>query len=178
MRHWAAMHPALRAVLVGAAVCAVILGAGLIGGSPLEDAIANAVFYGMAFGGVLFFVSQSFRATADGIDREGRMLVYLRHPNALPGSLHANWEMGVAALGPGRIDFQPAVDDELIPSGHAKAFGALRVLSPPRNARRSDTRQGLPHRVQIIVLDSGGGVIEIAASPESLRTIQESIQST
>jgi hypothetical protein len=170
------MHPALRAVLVGAVACAVILGAGLIGGSPPEDAIANAVFYGLAFGGVLFFISQSFRASTGKPRKDGRMPVYLRYPNALPGSLHAHWEMGVAALGPGRIDFQPAVYDESVRSGRSRALTALSILSPPRTARHLDTRQGVPHGFQIIALESSGGVVEIAASPATIRTIQDAIR--
>jgi len=169
------MHPALRAVLVGGAVCAVILVAGVIAGNPLEDAVANAVFYGLAFGGVLFFRSQSFRASAGRPHKDGRMPVYLRYPNALPGSLHAHWEIGVAALGPGRIDFQPAMYDESIQSGHSKALSALSILSPPRPAHHIDTRQGVPHEFQIIALQSRAGVIEIAASPESVQAIQDSI---
>jgi hypothetical protein len=170
------MHPALRAVLAGLAVCAVILGAGLIGGIPLEDAIANSVFYGLAFGGVLFFISQSFRASVDRPRKDGPVPVFLRYPNALPGSLHANWEKGVAAVGPGRIDFQPAVYDQSIQSGRIKALTTLSILSPPRTARHIDARQGVPHGFQIIGLESSGGVIEIAASPATLRTIQDSVR--
>jgi len=171
------MHPALRAVLVGAVACAVFLCAGLVGGSALDDAIANAVFYGLAIGGVLFFISQSLRPPADRRDKDGRMTVYVRYPNALPGSLHAHWEMGVAALGAGRIDFQPAVYDESVHGGRSRTLSALSILSPPRRARHLDTRQGVPPGFQIIALESSGGVIEIAAGPAALRTIQDSIRS-
>lgn len=177
MKEWGAMHPALRAALVGAVVWAVILGAGVASGSPLDDALANAVFYALLAGGGLFFAAKQVRATAGTLDRDGQALVYLRYPNSLPGSLSGIWEMGVATPGPCRIDFQPAVYDELIPSGRSKVLAALRVLSPPRKATHKDSKQGLPFDFQIITLESDRGVIEIAASIDILQRIQEAIGS-
>lgn len=175
MREWGAMHPALRAVLVGAAVCAVILGAGLLAGSPADDAIANAVFYALIFSGVIFLTARRSRATSAELDRAGQSLMYLRYPNSLPGSLSGIWEMGFATAGPGRIDFQPALNDELVPSGRNKALTALRVMSLPRKASHKDTHQGLPVAFLIITLESDSGIIEVAANLHTLQKIQKDI---
>ena len=155
----------------------IILGAGLLAGGPADDALANAVFYALIFGGGLFFTAKRIRATADRLRRDGQTLVYLRYPNALPGSLSGIWEMGVVTTGPGRIDFQPAVYDELIPSGRSRALTALQVLSPPRKATHQETKQGLPAGFQIITFESDRGVIEIAANVDTLRKIQEDVGS-
>lgn len=178
MREWAAKHPALLAIVVGAAVCSITLGAGLILGESLEDAIANAVFYGLIFGGGLFFISQGFPKTSAGLDENGQSLMYLRYTEAPPGSLRGMWEMGLASPAPGRIEFQPAIDDELIPSGRSRVLTGLGVMSPGRKAMHHDNKQGLPLGFQIVTVDSDGGVIEIAASPRTLQKIRQVVGPT
>lgn len=103
--------------------------------------------------------------------------MFLRYPNSLPGSLSGIWQMGVATPAPGRIDFQPAVYDELIPSGRSRALTGLNVSpAPARKADRHDNKQAVPLAYQIISMESDGGVIEIAASPDTLQKIQEAVQ--
>jgi len=89
MRKWGEMHPALRAVLVGAAACAVILAASLIAGQSLDDAAANAIFYAMMIGGVVFFMTKRFQTAAERLDEHGDLVVFLRFPQSSPGSLNS-----------------------------------------------------------------------------------------
>lgn len=173
MREWGAKHPGLKATLVGAAVGAIILVASLITGGGLDDALANAIFYGLLLGGGLFFVSQGFRETAAPLAGNGQALMFLRYPGAPPGSLRGTWETGIASTDAGWINFQPAVHDTLAPTGRSKALTGLRVVSPPRRPQHKDTQQGLPPGFRIMNLDSDGGAIEIAASPATLRKIQD-----
>jgi hypothetical protein len=101
----------------------------------------------------------------------------LRYPNRLPGSLSGVWQMGIATPAPGRIDFQPAVYDELIPSGRSRALTGLRATGiPPRSASRDDNKQAVPSGFQVITLDSDGGAIEIAATPATLQKIQDAVE--
>jgi hypothetical protein len=84
--------------------------------------------------------------------------------------------MGVAAPAPGRIDFQPSVYDELIPSGRSRALTGLHLTGmPPRVAGRNDQKQGVPFGSQIITMESDGGIVEIAASPATVAKIMEAV---
>lgn len=175
MREWGAMHPALRALLVGVLTCGVVLAAGLIGGSSLDDAIANAVFYALVFGGGVFFATKRFQQPAGTLDENGQVMMFLRYPNAAPGSLGGIWQKGIASAASGRIDFQPAVNDELIPSGRSKTLTGLTVLALPRKPGHHDIQQGVPFGFQIITMESDKGIIDIAASPGTLQKIQEGL---
>jgi len=178
MRKWGGMHPALRAVLVGAAACAVILAAGLIAGESLEDAIANAVFYALMIGGGVFFLTKRFPTAAEKLDEHGTLVIFLRFPGSPPGSLSSIWRMGIARPGAERIDFQPIVDDTLIPNGRSKALTGLGAAAiPTRKTDRHDHQQDVPLDFQILTLDSDDGVIEIAASRATLQKIERAVGS-
>lgn len=85
--------------------------------------------------------------------------------------------MGVGTPSPGRIDFQPAVYDELIPSGRSRALTGLRTTGlPPLTAGRDDKKQAVPFDFEVITLDSDGGVIEVAASPATVKKILEAVR--
>jgi len=178
MRKWGEMHPALRAVLVGALACAVILAAGLIAGGSPDDAIANAVFYALMVGGGVFFLTKRFPTTAEKLHEHGDLVVFLRFPDSSPGSLSSIWQMGIARPGARRIDFQPIVDDTLIPSGRSKALTGLGTSGVPvRKVNRHDNQQGVPLDFRILTLDSDGGVIEIAAGPANLQKLEHAVES-
>jgi len=172
MRKWGEMHPAFRAVLVGVVAFAAILAAGLILGGNLEDAVANAAFYALLIGGGVFFLAR-FPTDTARLDEPGRFVIFLRFPDSSPGSLSSAWQVGIASPGPGRIDFQPTVHDELIPSGRSKALTKVRTTeSPPRKANRHDGKQEVPLDFHVISLSTDRGVIEIAASPATLQDLQ------
>ncbi|MDQ0768898.1 hypothetical protein QF031_001647 [Pseudarthrobacter defluvii] len=179
MRKWGELHPALRAVLVGVVAWAVILAIGLIVGASLEDAIANAVFYALMIGGGLFFLTKRFPTSTATLDDQDKSVMFLRFPHSPPGSLSSSWQRGIASPGPGRIDFQPALYEQLVPSGRSKALTGLRATdSPPRKANHHDHQQDVPLDFLVVVMESDGGVIEIAASPATLRKIQQDVGST
>ncbi len=175
MRKWGEMHPALRAVLVGVVAFAAILAAGLIVGGDLDDAVANAAFYALMIGGGVFFLTR-FPTDIAKLNEPGTLVIFLRLPDSSPGSLSSTWQVGIASPGPGRIDFQPTVHNELIPSGRSKALTGLRATgSPPRKASRHDGKQEVPLDFHIISLNSDRGVIEIAASPATLQNLQRAV---
>lgn len=176
MRKWGEIHPALRAVLVGAVACAVILVASLFAGQSLEDAMANAIFYGLMIGGGVFFMTKRFQTAAERLDEHGDLVVFLRFPRSSPGSLSSVWRMGIAVPGAQRIEFQPIVDDSLTPSGRGMTFTGVGLADiPVRKADRHDNQQDVPFDFRIITLDSDGGVVEIAAGPATLQKIQDAI---
>ena len=103
--------------------------------------------------------------------------MFLRYPNALPGSLSGVWQMGVATPAPGRIDCQPAVYEDLVPSGRSRALTGLGATqSPPRKTGRHDNKQAVPYNFTVITFESDGGPIEIAASPDTLQKIQDAVE--
>jgi hypothetical protein len=144
----------------------------------LDQAIFGAVFYALLVGGSCYFTVKRLRKTAAKLEEHGQAVMFLRYPNSLPGSLSGIWDMGVATPAPGRIEFQPAVYDTLVPTGRSKSLTGLRVLSPPRQRDRTDSKQGIPAGFQVMALQSDRGVIEIAASPETLQKIQETLDPT
>jgi hypothetical protein len=164
--------------LVGGAGGVLILAVDLLLARRLDQATFNAIFYALFIGGGWYFTMKKFRKTAARLAEHGQTVMFLRYPNSLPGSLSGIWDMGVATPAPGRIEFQPAVYDTLVPTGRSKSLTGLRVLAAPRRRERNDKKQGIPSRFQIMALQSDGEVIEIAASPETLQKIQETLEST
>jgi hypothetical protein len=175
---WRVLPPGVRVALIGAVAFAVYVGTNLlIFRDRLDDALFSALVYSLVVAGGLYFTQKRFRRTAARLEEHGQSLMFLRYPNNLPGSLSGVWQMGIATPGPGRIDFQPAVYDELIPSGRGRALTGLRSTGlPPRMASRNDNKQAVPFGFQIIALNSDGGVIEIAASPATLQKIQDAVE--
>jgi hypothetical protein len=177
MKRWRELPSGLRIAVVGTVAFAFYMGAGLIFGDEFDSALVSGLFYGVIFAGGTYFTQRRFRRTAARLDEHGQSLMFLRYPNTLPGSLSGVWQMGIANAAPGRIDFQPAVYDELIPSGRSKALTGLHITDPaPRTATRNDYRQAVPFDYQIITLDSDGGVIEIAATPATLQRITDAVE--
>lgn len=153
------------------------MGGGLIFGDAFDSALVSGLFYALILAGGTYFTQKRFRRTTARLDEKGQSLMFLRYPNSLPGSLSGVWQMGIATPAPGRIDFQPAVYDELIPSGRSRAFTALRTTGmPPRVSTRQDNKQAVPLGFQIITLESDSGVIEIAASPASLQKLLDAVE--
>ena len=175
---WRELPPGLRVVVIGVLVFATYLGMNLLlFRDRFDDALFTALFYTLVIAGGLHFTQKRFRKTKARLDEQGQSLMFLRYPNARPGSLSGVWQMGIASPTAGRIDFQPAVYDELIPSGRSRAIAGLQAIGmPPRIASRNDNKQGVPFGFQIITLDSDGGVIEIAASPATLKKIQDAVE--
>ncbi|WP_146033109.1 hypothetical protein [Arthrobacter sp. AFG20] len=175
MKRWAAEHPfrvaAMAVVLGWGAVVAV----DMIRGRPLEDALFNASFWMAAVAVIGYFTWKRSRKTADRLSQRGQILLYLRYPDARPGSLSGIWNMGVATLEQGRIEFQPAVYDTLEPSGRSTALTGIEALSVPRLLSRQDAKYVSQRLFQVVTFASDVGRIEIAASPGSFQTIRETV---
>jgi hypothetical protein len=179
LREWGAKHPGPLAVVAGVTGAVLSLVIDLLFARGLDQAIFNAVFYALLVGGSCYFTVKRLCKTAARLVEHGQAVMFLRYPNSLPGSLSGIWDMGVATPAPGGIEFQPAVYDTLVPRGRNKSLTGLRVLSPPRQRDRTDSKQqGIPAWFQVMALQSDGGVIEIAASLETLQRIQETFEST
>ncbi|UKA53540.1 hypothetical protein LFT45_17745 [Arthrobacter sp. FW305-BF8] len=177
MREWAAEHPVLNAVLVGVAGGILWSGVSLIVGGTIGMAAANGVFYGLALGAMTYFAQKRFRKTDARLDEQGKSLVFLRYPNARPRSLSTIWQMGIAGAGPGRIDFQPSVYEDLVPTGRSKALTGLSAMSSPRIVDRDDIKQGVPAGFHMVTLESDQGVLDVAAVPATLQKIQDAVLS-
>jgi len=176
MRKWAAEHPVLSSALFAILVGVVVLIVDILLGRKLDTAIANTVFWMLFFWGSSYFAQKRTRKTKARLDEHGQSLMFLRYPDSRPGSLSGVWQMGVATPAPGRIDFQPVVYEDLVPTGRSRALTGLHsVPSPPRKADRHDNKQAVPYGFQIINMDSDGGPIEIAASPDVIRKIQDDV---
>ncbi|MDQ1053097.1 hypothetical protein QE394_001025 [Arthrobacter sp. SORGH_AS 212] len=177
-RDWVGGHPILHAVLVGIATGFLWLGVSLILGRNAGFAAINGIFYGLAVAAMTLFAQRRFRKTDARLDERGQALMFLRYPDARPGSLSTIWQMGIADPAPGRIDFQPAVYEDLVPTGRSKALTGIGSISAPRYAHREDNRHDVPPGFQVVSAESDGGLIEIAARPKTLQRIREAIESS
>lgn len=178
MRKWAAKHPVLSSALFAILGGVVVLFVDMLLGRTLDTAIVNAVFWMLFFWGSSYFAQKRTRKTKARLDEHGQSLMFLRYPDSRPGSLSGVWQMGVATSSQGRIDFQPAVYEDLVPSGRSRALTGLHsTRSQPRKADRRDNKQAVPLGFRVVTFDSDGGPIEIAASPDTLQKIQEAVES-
>jgi hypothetical protein len=172
MRKWIAAH---RRVVLSVVIPAVwVAGIALLvsWGRPLDQAVSSGVMWAVYAAVLWFFQGRRERKTADRLDSEGAMLVYVRYPDSRPGSLSGIWDMGVASFDGKGMKFQPAVYENLEPSGRPITFRALTPRNTePRKIERKEqkylTRQGF----QAIRLTTDKGDIEVAGRPDSLRKI-------
>ncbi|TQJ36756.1 hypothetical protein FBY36_4064 [Arthrobacter sp. SLBN-122] len=135
---WRALPPSLRVAVIGVFAFSFYMGGGLIFGEAFDSALVSGLFYALILAGGTYFTQKRFRGTAARLDERGQSLMFLRYPNSLPGSLSGVWQIAIATPAPGRIDFQPAVYDELIASGRSRALTALRTTGslPARTTSR------------------------------------------
>lgn len=177
MREWAAKHVGLVSVLAGLAGGIMAVAVDVLLGQRLDRAVINSVFFMLFLGGSAFFGQKRLRKIKATLDESGQSLMFLRYPNSLPGSLSGIWQMGVATPVPGRIDFQPAAYEDLVPVGRSRTLtGVHATQSPPRKADRRDNKHAVPYGFKVIALDSDSGTVEIAASPDTLQKIQDAVE--
>lgn len=179
MEKWAAKHPILLSVLAALVGGIVAVAVDVFLGQRLDSAVLNSVFLMLFLGGSAYFGQKRVRKTKARLDEQGQSLMFLRYPDTLPGSLSGVWQMGVATPAPGRIDFQPVVYEDLVPTSRSRALTGLQSApSPPRKSDRHDNKQAVPYGFEVISMDSDGGTNEIAASPDTLQKIQEAVEPT
>lgn len=177
MGEWIAAHR--RIVVLVVLVAAWGAGSALFvsWGRRPEDVLFNGAMWAVFLAGSWYFDAHRQRKIASRLESQSGMLVYIRYPNSLPGSLSGIWNMGVASLaGTGEMTFQPAVYDTLEPSGRPTTFSAMTAVSnEPRTSDRKDNKYVTQRGFQAIRLASDKGNIEAAAQPETLRKILDAI---
>lgn len=148
MGKWMAAHRRMVALVVLVAAWGAGSALFISWGHHPEDVLFNAGMWAVFLAGSWYFDALRQRNTASTLESRGGMLVYVRYPDSLPGSLSGIWNMGVAtSAGTGGLAFQPAVYDTLEPSGRPTVFGALAVMSDePRTLDRKERRY-VPQRV-------------------------------
>lgn len=93
----------------------------------------------------------------------------IRYPGALPGSLRGGWSSGFADISDGTIKFQTAFDMAGQRKGSVTVLGDLhplgdRAFSDKRTLRRAN---------RVIAVKTDKGEIELAATRESLKFVEE-----
>lgn len=173
MRKWGAEHPVLLAAIVLTLTGVAIFSAKLALGDPVDDAAFSAFFWLIVFGLSWFFTSKRLRNTADRLAERGQVLAYIRYPNSRPGSLSGIWNMGVATLAPGRIEFQPAVYDTLEPSGRATSLTVLGAAPGMRRIARHEKKYVSHPGFQVMTLTTESGDVEVAAGSGTIQKIRD-----
>jgi hypothetical protein len=169
MRQWVHRNPRPAIALALLAAWVVIATGTLAFGRPLLDAFIEATFWTVLSGIALVFELRRTRRVKARLEEKGQIRAFLRYPDALPGSLSGIWNMGIATPGAERIDFQPAVYDTLEPSGRPTQIKVLEVLPGRRPINSKDRKYiGGIDDLQLMSLLTDQGMVEIAASPDSL----------
>jgi hypothetical protein len=120
----------------------------------------------------LFHV-RNVRKTKQRLDAHGQFRVFIRYPDSRPGSLSGIWNQGIATPGAGSILFQPAVYDNLEPSGRPTEL-KVQEVRPERRKVGGKERKYLPaYGYKAVTLLTDGGKVELAARPESLDRLAE-----
>lgn len=174
VKNWVRQHPYL-ALALGYVLFFVVTAAIFLVVDPDDpvDALFTAFFYTLVYWLLALFQIRNMRKTKQRLDEHGQFRVFIRYPDSLPGSLSGIWNQGIATPGAGSIRFQPAVYDNLEPSGRATDFTVQEVL-PERRKVSGKERKYLPaYGFHAMTLLTNGGKVELAASPESLDRLAE-----
>jgi hypothetical protein len=120
MKKWVRRHPYL-ALAPGYLFFFVFTTAAwlVIGSRNLVDALFSAFMNTLVYWLFALFQIRNVRKTRQQLDEHGQFRAFIRYPDSLPGSLSGIWNQGIATPGAGSIRFQPAVYDNLQPSGRA-----------------------------------------------------------
>jgi hypothetical protein len=162
MRKWMTAHRQVVRATVIAVVLAAAVAIWVRLGHPLGQTLVTAAVYAALMVSVHHLTT---RNTDARLDAQGAILVYVRYPDVLPGSLSGIWELGVATFEePARMRFQPAASETLQAVGRATTFSALAAASPePRKINRKE-RKCVPYQVvDAIRLTTDKGDMEVAA---------------
>ncbi|MFJ5697990.1 hypothetical protein [Arthrobacter sp. NPDC093139] len=175
MTTWWNKHPILLTMLVLASGWGVVFTVQLAFGDSFDEAAVSATFWVISVAVIGYVFVRRWKKTEKRLAEAGQVVMYLRYPDARPGSLSAIWNMGVATLAPGTIHFQPSVYDTLEPSGRGTVLTGLEVTSLPRSLNRQDKKHVKQFLFQAMTLSSAAGPIEIAAGPATLEKVREAV---
>lgn len=138
MEEWFIGHRRLAVALALVLEWAVLVAVGLALRRTPIDAIMNSVVWTVMCGMVLAFELRRKARIKVQLDMHGQVLVYVRYPDSLRGSLSGIWNLGIAKPSGKCIDFQPAAYDTSEPSGR-----------PTKRPQRSATRRFLKGMVGV-----------------------------
>ncbi|MGK3710072.1 hypothetical protein [Arthrobacter sp. IK3] len=176
---WIRQHPYL-AVVLGYAIFLVVVTTvvGLTNGSlDVAEILFQALMYSLVYWLPAFFQARTVRRTKERLDAHGQSKAYLRYPDARPGSLSGTWNQGIATPAEGSLRFQPAVYDNLEPSGRATDFVVQEVLPERRKVRRNERKYLWDVGYEVVTLLTDKGRVQVAASPETLDSLVELLAS-
>jgi hypothetical protein len=178
VRKWIAVHRKIVALGILAVAYAAGMALFVTWGRPLDETLISAAIWFVFTVVAWYFDARRQRKTAARLADQGGLLIYIRYPDSLPGSLSGIWNMGVATFrGAAPMTFQPAVYDTLEPSGRATTFTALAPVSTePRKIGWKERWHFSRPGFQVIRLATDKGDIEVAAAPDSLRKILDVIR--
>lgn len=172
MRTWVTVHRKTVVVLVLVAVWSAAVALLVSWGQRPDQVLLSSAMWAVFVAGSWYADARRQRRTTSKLDAQGRMLVYIRYPDSLPGSLSGLWNMGVATFDEAALTFQPAVYDTLEPSGRPTTLRVLGVRSSePRKIERKETKYLTHVGFKAIRLSTDKGDVEIAGRPESLSKI-------
>lgn len=178
MKDWIRGHPYLALALGYVLVYALAAAVGLVfdprhPATVMLRAFTNTLIYWL----FALFRIRNVRKTKQRLDARGQFRAFLRYPNSRPGSLSGIWNQGIATPGSGSIRFQPAVYDNLEPSGRPTELKVREVLPERRKVGGKERRYMPAYGFQAVTLLTDEGNVELAASPESLDGLVRAVAS-
>ncbi|MGW9403688.1 hypothetical protein ACWGQ2_06930 [Arthrobacter sp. NPDC055585] len=176
MKNWIRLHP-YRALALGYVVFFVLTAATrfVIGPRDLFDAVVGAFTYTSVYWLLALAQIRSVWKTNQRLEEHGQFKAYIRYPDSRPGSLNDIWNQGIATPGSGSVRFQPAVYDNLVPSGQATEFTVLEVLPGRRKITGKERKYLQAYGYLALTLLTDKGKVQLAASPESLDRLTEAL---
>ncbi len=178
MKKWVRRHPYLALALgyVPLFVFATAVWLVMISRNFL-DAVFSAFMNTLVYWLLALFQLRRSRATKARLDENGQFRAYVRYPDSLPGSLSGIWNQGIATVEAGVIHFQPAVYENLRPSGRPTDFKVHEFPLERRKVTGKERRYLPGYGFRAVTLLTDEGKVELAASPESLDRLAEAVGS-
>lgn len=177
MRTWARHHP-YAALAVGYIVFFLISTAIWLAfhDGNLADAAAGAGMNTLVYWLLAIFHIRNLRRTAARLRARGQVRVFIRYPDSRPGSLSAIWNQGIATPAAGLLEFQPAVYDNLEASGRPTTLRIHEVQPERRKVTGKDRKYLTGFGIRALTLLTDHGTVEVAANPESLDRLAETVR--
>lgn len=178
MKNWVRRHPYLALGFGYVLVYVLAAGIWLVFDSSDPATVMFRTFTNtLVYWLFALFRVKNVRKTKQRLDAEGQFRAFLRYPDSRPGSLSGIWNQGIATPGAGSIRFQPAVYDNLEPSGRPTELKVQEVFPERRKVGGKERRYMPVYGFQSVTLLTDEGKVELAASPESLDRLAKAVTS-
>jgi hypothetical protein len=169
MKKWIRRHPYLALAFGYVLLFVVAAAVRLVFDASDPAAVLFKTFMNtLVYGLFALFQIRKVRKTRQRLDEHGQFRAFIRFPDSRPGSLSGIWNQGIATPAAGSIRFQPAVYDNLEPSGRPTELKVQEVLPERRKVSGKERKYMPAYGFQAVTLLTEGGRVELAASPESL----------